>query len=809
MPNTNKRKNLNNNVFQKVNDPALYITEKTNVKNSSIYNKVEKFNSLYETRFYFDKTNKKIGDVYESSSKVWNALRQSLKNDGVVTKVDENNNSISKLFEGQIEKSEIIIAAREVTDKLQNMIEDLSEIKTENILPLLDGIKTHFGNEYSEKFDEVTQKYIDEAYNAVRETKDQIGTQINNLEKLAAGEEPEFDLDADSDDSDEEDLNNIDFDDEDDEDDSDDDENNKSDNETSDDDIDNINTDDITDKDSNEENNKSKKKREKDKEKDKENDTEVTRKPKENKKHSSNKTRITEKAPPGTEDWIKKRKKDFKERYGNEWKQALYSTAWKLYNEGKIGSKKSESIKDKTKTKVFEKSPPDKEIQKWIEDKEVKKSFKEQYGDDWEKVLYATAWDKYNEKHNKNESIKQKKKNNVINESTYNYYLKPDFVDNIKEFFIVPRTTNNETVSKLNEIFSDNDIVTTVLQQNKSVKDVRPLVADLIKKNLSDIDINEIANNTELFTDILDAIDDFVIVPNNLRSKAQKELNEDHNVSNINSWSSPNSPSDYVGLYSILRTKLTPRKAKDELYWVLGNNELYNILEVSERNNPQKLVNSDIILWIKENRPHLYNILRNYHDYDNILDIELVTSSYYENYLVDDDYSNDDYDTDVSDDVDIDDHNVNETKHKSKKRNYGNDEDVGENHNAEYDYKVKIKNNDDVKKVEDIVRKNTNKLKNVNYKFQNNVLSFETFDERDKFLDIISDKDIDYEIEENLYGGEEHEFKSINEKNIEYAINAVNESLNSGLDYGTALNEASELFNLKKNKLEGYVKKKY
>lgn len=45
---------------------------------------------------------------------------------------------------------------------------------------------------------------------------------------------------------------------------------------------------------------------------------------------------------------------------------------------------------------LTEEAPPDKEIEKWI--KKNKKRFQEKYGDDWEEVLYGKAWNMYNDK---------------------------------------------------------------------------------------------------------------------------------------------------------------------------------------------------------------------------------------------------------------------------------------------------------------------------------------------------------------------------------------------------------------------------
>lgn len=47
---------------------------------------------------------------------------------------------------------------------------------------------------------------------------------------------------------------------------------------------------------------------------------------------------------------------------------------------------------------ITEDAPPDPEIEKWLEKDATKSEFKRRYGDDWEKVMYATAWKMYNDK---------------------------------------------------------------------------------------------------------------------------------------------------------------------------------------------------------------------------------------------------------------------------------------------------------------------------------------------------------------------------------------------------------------------------
>ena len=47
---------------------------------------------------------------------------------------------------------------------------------------------------------------------------------------------------------------------------------------------------------------------------------------------------------------------------------------------------------------ISEKAPPDAEIEKWLEKPETKAEFKDRYGNDWEKVMYATAWKMHKDK---------------------------------------------------------------------------------------------------------------------------------------------------------------------------------------------------------------------------------------------------------------------------------------------------------------------------------------------------------------------------------------------------------------------------
>lgn len=50
---------------------------------------------------------------------------------------------------------------------------------------------------------------------------------------------------------------------------------------------------------------------------------------------------------------------------------------------------------------IVEKAPPDEKLQKWLEDPKTKADFQSRYGDEWEEIMYATAWKIYNDKEGK------------------------------------------------------------------------------------------------------------------------------------------------------------------------------------------------------------------------------------------------------------------------------------------------------------------------------------------------------------------------------------------------------------------------
>lgn len=54
-----------------------------------------------------------------------------------------------------------------------------------------------------------------------------------------------------------------------------------------------------------------------------------------------------------------------------------------------------EEIQKRKNVTLFEEAPPNKKIEKWI--LKMKPAFKKRYGERWKEVLYSLAWKKYNQ----------------------------------------------------------------------------------------------------------------------------------------------------------------------------------------------------------------------------------------------------------------------------------------------------------------------------------------------------------------------------------------------------------------------------
>ena len=101
----------------------------------------------------------------------------------------ENNmmESLAYLIENVLEKSEVVMNAQAIVDKLQDMAEDLSTVEAKMIMPLLDSLTTAFGPQLAQQFSSVATEQIRNLITAVQGAKSGLDQEIMRMKQGIEG----------------------------------------------------------------------------------------------------------------------------------------------------------------------------------------------------------------------------------------------------------------------------------------------------------------------------------------------------------------------------------------------------------------------------------------------------------------------------------------------------------------------------------------------------------------------------------------------------------------------------------------------
>lgn len=89
---------------------------------------------------------------------------------------------LSYLIESELEKAEIILAARSITDEIQKMAETVAKMDAEDVMPLTDPIRDMFGQEVAKSFSDTVSQHLRDLADKIKETKNVIGDAIAQME---------------------------------------------------------------------------------------------------------------------------------------------------------------------------------------------------------------------------------------------------------------------------------------------------------------------------------------------------------------------------------------------------------------------------------------------------------------------------------------------------------------------------------------------------------------------------------------------------------------------------------------------------
>lgn len=116
-----------------------------------------------------------------------------VKDDGDLLKESIMGKNLKKLMESELQQAEVVLAAKSIVNDLQGILEKLSNLKIKNLLPVVEQIRTQFGVNEADKFNDTVSSAIDTAIQAATDTKDAVDTEVLRL----TGDVPATDLETD------------------------------------------------------------------------------------------------------------------------------------------------------------------------------------------------------------------------------------------------------------------------------------------------------------------------------------------------------------------------------------------------------------------------------------------------------------------------------------------------------------------------------------------------------------------------------------------------------------------------------------
>lgn len=103
-------------------------------------------------------------------------------------------NGFSKLLEADLDQAKIILAAQDIVSQLQKMAEQVADIGTSDLMPLVDQMRDAFGADLTTQFESTVDEAVQNCLDTLRDTKDKIGDAVLVLQ----GEKPSSDIEQDT-----------------------------------------------------------------------------------------------------------------------------------------------------------------------------------------------------------------------------------------------------------------------------------------------------------------------------------------------------------------------------------------------------------------------------------------------------------------------------------------------------------------------------------------------------------------------------------------------------------------------------------
>lgn len=123
---------------------------------------------------------KKVKEAYEVTLKAEYKKQPTLEN-------------YQSLYEQDLDQAEVLLAAKDLVDKLQKMVEDTASMQVEELLPLVDAMKERMGPDKADAFNNAVDQVLGGLLDTLKQAKDNVDNAVLSL----SGEAPMPNMDKD------------------------------------------------------------------------------------------------------------------------------------------------------------------------------------------------------------------------------------------------------------------------------------------------------------------------------------------------------------------------------------------------------------------------------------------------------------------------------------------------------------------------------------------------------------------------------------------------------------------------------------
>ena len=175
-------KKLNESLAQRFGS-KINIDEFTTEQLQDARNKIRTRVFDVETTESFDSVQK---EKYQKNKLFLDVLNAAIseRDDHIVDAIDE---AVEQVNEGEEDKAELVMAAKDMVDRVTGWMEDTAEMQTESMLELADAIRDEMGSEAAEQFTNTIKPALESLYQTMETTR---GTLTQGVGQLTGEAEP-------------------------------------------------------------------------------------------------------------------------------------------------------------------------------------------------------------------------------------------------------------------------------------------------------------------------------------------------------------------------------------------------------------------------------------------------------------------------------------------------------------------------------------------------------------------------------------------------------------------------------------------